>query len=97
MRELNLDMRRAKYLYHKFQYDICMEFGEFLDRFRDTIGPKQCDVISAGKTYRADFYCAPGGCPHYGNCLPIDGIRDTPDDAIGKARDKAALLQDIHL
>ena len=83
--ELKPDIRRAKYLYHHNGYDLCMEFSEFSSKYFNLIGPDRCDYISCEQVCGNDPYCAPGGCPHYGNCLPVEGIRNTPKDAIGKA------------
>lgn len=84
-RILQPDVRRAKYLYHHLGYDIVIEFSEFMTKYLSNIGPDRCDYISCGQACGNDPYCAPGGCPHYGNCLSVEGIRHTPSDAIGKA------------
>ena len=44
-----------------------------------------CDYINAVASYGGpDIVCAPGSCPHYGNCLPVYGIRETPEEAVGE-------------
>ena len=46
----------------------------------------KCDYISAVREYRNDDFiqCRPGRCAHYGRCLPVYGIRETPEHAIGE-------------
>lgn len=44
-----------------------------------------CDYMSAAKTVGNQVIkCEKGGCPHYGRCLPVVGIRETPEHAIGE-------------
>lgn len=46
----------------------------------------KCDYRDAVTAYRDDDYiqCRPGYCPHYGRCLPVYGIRETPEHAVGE-------------
>lgn len=44
----------------------------------------KCDYISCAATIGNMVECKRGSCPHYGNCLPVIGIRETPLDAIGE-------------
>lgn len=45
-----------------------------------------CDYINAVNSYRHDdsVQCRPGHCAHYGKCLPVAGIRNTPEHAVGE-------------
>lgn len=44
-----------------------------------------CDYISAVRTISGkEIECKRGGCPHYGRCLPVVGIRETPEHAVGE-------------
>lgn len=46
----------------------------------------KCDYLECVNRYRQDDFiqCREGRCAHYGNCLPVDGFRETPERAIGE-------------
>ena len=55
-----------------------------------------CDYRNAAMTISGiDIECRDGGCPHYGNCLPVYGARETPEHAIGKARGKGEYYHNL--
>lgn len=40
--------------------------------------------------------CESGKCPHYGRCLPVAGLRDTPEHAVGEhTREKGEYYHNI--
>lgn len=60
----------------------------------------KCDYISCAKTMGYIVECKPttepNGCPRYGNCLPVVGIRETPAEAIGEhTREKGQYYHNI--
>lgn len=57
----------------------------------------KCDYINAVATYGGTpIRCEPGGCPHYGRCLPVVGIRETPEHAVGeRTREKGQYYHNL--
>lgn len=43
----------------------------------------KCDYAEAAWSISGlEVECRPGGCVHYGKCLPVSGIRETPEHAL---------------
>lgn len=48
-----------------------------------------CDYQQASMTISGNrVWCEQGKCPHFGNCLPVRGIRTPTQEAIGDAYKK---------